>query len=107
MLQAEKCGITPFQQACTLFPLDGSGRLVRRIVPERAGPVFLETQPKFCEGVLVNFREVRRHRFGAVHRAKHDAGLSADAEREHDDGHLPNFFVQIVFAQKFRRDVVE
>jgi len=96
-----------FVATLALFPLNSSGRLVRHVVPQRASAFGFELAPETGEHSLVDFGEVCRHGFGGVHRAHHDAGLVCRAERDEDDRHLPNLFVQVVGLQEFGADVVE
>ena len=97
----------PSLTSSQLFPLNGSWRLVRHVVPKRACTFGFELAPEPCEHALVDFGEVCGHGFGGVHRAHHDAGLVCRAERNEHDRHLPNLFVQVVCLQKFGADVVE
>ena len=96
-----------FVATLALFPLNSSGRLVRDVVPQRAGAFGFELAPESGEQSLVDFGEVCRHGFGGVHRAHHDAGLVSRAERNENDRHLPNLFVQVVCLQEFCTNVVE
>ena len=96
-----------FVATLALFPLNGSRRLVRDVVPQRASAFGFEFAPETSEHSLVNFGEVCRHGFGGVYRAHHDAGLVRRAERDENDRHLPDLFVQVVCLQEFGADVVE